>query len=543
MINISFYGSHNAAYVVEKDGEIILVLEVERFLNIKNGGLAQYKYPKPENILFYSEYIPKFIMKYLGINEFDNCYSLNSEVILDRYYHLEKHIPAKNYIHNTHHHMAHAAGCFYQSPFNDALIFSFDGGGDDGFFCVYKANRKTSIQLLETVFNPTNKNIHYDLGFPYMIFAHYMKDIKHEDISEGNLVYPGKIMGLASYGVVRENWLPYFIEFYKSGPNGSGVNDPKRDYEIKIENLGEKIGVNFDSRNRLEGQIAWDIAATSQRAFDECFLEIAIPYMNEYKDLQICIAGGCGLNILLNTRIVQEFKKNVFIGPNPNDCGVAAGLLLHNLKPQKQIILTYSGLPLLDINSLSHYIEEKYFFNNSFFDINIFTTDLLNGKIIGVARGRSEHGPRALGNRSILCNPMVPNMKDILNQKVKHREWYRPFAPVVRLEDVSKYFEWEGESQWMSFCPKVRKEWREKLVAITHVDNTARVQTVTKEQNEWLYNLLTEFEKKSGVGVLLNTSFNVAGKPILSTLKDAFKIFEESEMDGLIIEDYYFKKK
>ena len=105
MINISFYGSHNAAYVVEKDGEIILVLEVERFLNIKNGGLAQYKYPKPENILFYSEYIPKFIMKYLGINEFDNCYSLNSEVILDRYYHLEKHIPAKNYIHNTHHHM------------------------------------------------------------------------------------------------------------------------------------------------------------------------------------------------------------------------------------------------------------------------------------------------------------------------------------------------------------------------------------------------------------------------------------------------------
>jgi predicted NodU family carbamoyl transferase len=138
---------------------------------------------------------------------------------------------------------------------------------------------------------------------------------------------------------------------------------------------------------------------------------------------------------------------------------------------------------------------------------------------------------------------MVPNMKDILNQKVKHREWYRPFAPVVRLEDVSKYFEWEGESQWMSFCPKVREEWREKLVAITHVDGTARIQTVTKEQNEWLYNILTEFEKKSGVGVLLNTSFNVAGKPILSTLKDAFKIFEESEMDGLIIEDYYFKKK
>ena len=166
----------------------------------------------------------------------------------------------------------------------------------------------------------------------------------------------------------------------------------------------------------------------------------------------------------------------------------------------------------------------------------------VEGKIIGVARGRSEHGPRALGNRSIICNPAIPEMKDTLNEKVKHREWYRPFAPVVRLEDVSKYFEWQRESRWMSFCPKVREEWREKLSAITHIDGTARVQTVTREQNEWLYDLLTEFEKQSGIGVLLNTSFNVDGKPILSTIRDAFSILEKTEMDGLIIQNYYFKK-
>lgn len=544
MINISFYGSHNAAYVVEKDGEIILVLEVERFLNFKNSGIAQYKCPKYDNILFYAEYIPKFIMSKFNIDEFDNCYALNTDVITDKRYHLDQFIPAKNYSFSTHHHMSHAAGCFYQSPFNDALIFSFDGGGDDGFFCVYLGNRQTSVTLLETVHNPTKEwYVGYDLGFPYMAFAHYMNDIKHEDISEGNLVYPGKIMGLASYGTVHEEWLDHFTDFYKSGPHGGAPTGDKVDYQIKIESLGEKIGVVFDTNNRLEGQIAWDIAATSQRVFEDCFLEIATPYIEKYKDLPICIAGGCGLNILLNTRIKQQFNKEVFIGPNPNDCGVAVGLMLHNLRPQKQIDLTYSGLPLLDLDSLSHYMEEKHFFRTSFFDINNFVSDLNDGKIIGVARGRSEHGPRALGNRSILCDPTIPNMKDTLNEKVKHREWYRPFAPVVRLEDVSKYFEWDGESQWMSFCPKVREEWKEKLVAITHIDGTARIQTVTKEQNKWLYDLLTEFEKKSGIGVLLNTSFNIAGKPILSTVKDAFKIFEESEMDCLLIEDYYFKKR
>ena len=133
-------------------------------------------------------------------------------------------------------------------------------------------------------------------------------------------------------------------------------------------------------------------------------------------------------------------------------------------------------------------------------------------------------------------------MKDVVNEKVKHREWYRPFAPVVRLEDISKYFEWDKESKWMSFCPKVREEWREKLAAVTHVDGTARVQTVTREQNEWLYDLLTKFEEKTGTGVLLNTSFNVDGKPILSTIQDAFHILEKTQLDCLVIENYYTRK-
>ena len=133
-------------------------------------------------------------------------------------------------------------------------------------------------------------------------------------------------------------------------------------------------------------------------------------------------------------------------------------------------------------------------------------------------------------------------MKKILNEKVKDREWYRPFAPVCRLEDVSKYFDFEGESRWMSFSPTVKEEWRERLVSITHVDNTARVQTVTREQNPWLYDLLTDFEKETGIGVLLNTSFNINGKPILSRYSDALKVYDETEMDALILDNFYFKK-
>ena len=370
-----------------------------------------------------------------------------------------------------------------------------------------------------------------------------------DGLGDGNLVWPGKIMGLVSYGNYKLEWLESFIEFFKSDPDGG--ND---DYVGKINKLGEKIGVIFDINDRLEGQIAYDIAATAQRAFEDCFLEVAKPYFEQYPDLPVCITGGCALNIILNTRVREEFNKEVFVGPNPNDCGIATGLMLKHLKPKTACDLTYKGLPILDQNLIAQILPEytnvkklmkrdEEFHPYEQHDPSILIEDLINGKIIGVVKNQSEHGPRALGNRSIICNPSIAEMKDTLNAKVKHREWYRPFAPVVRQEDVSKYFEFEGESRWMSFCPKVRAEWRDKLAAITHVDNTARVQTVTREQNEFLYDLLTEFEKKTGIGVLLNTSFNVNGKPILSTYKDAFIIYNNTELDCLLLEDYYIRKE
>lgn len=538
MVNIGFYGSHNAALVIEKNKEIILVLEIERILNFKNSGVAQYKTVRANFLHPIVEYLKDYILKAAGVKEFDICYHMNTDVIMDEIrYKLEEIIPAKKYIHGLHH-QAHAAGAFYQSPYKEAIIFSFDGGGNDGCFNVYHGTRKDSVKLLEEVLNPhyNTPHIHYDLGFAYMLTGNYLKDIRHEPLSEGNLVFPGKVMGLVSYGKVRKKWVKPFIEFYKSKPDGNNYNE-------KVDVLSKKLGLKLDITQRLEGEIAYDFAATSQHAFEECFIEIAKPYIKKYKNIPIIISGGCALNIILNTRIKEEFKREVFIGPNPNDCGLAAGLILHNLKPQKQVDLTYSGPELLDFDNFGNYIQNHPNpIKVEIEDSKVVAKDIADGKIIGVARGRSEHGPRALGNRSILCNPAIKEMKDILNEKVKNREWYRPFAPVVRLEDVNTYFEWEGEARWMSFSPKVKKKWQKKLPSITHIDGTARVQTVTKNQNEWLYNLLTLFKKETGVGVLLNTSFNVNGKPILSTVADAFEIFNNTELDSLIIEKYYVKK-
>jgi len=310
-----------------------------------------------------------------------------------------------------------------------------------------------------------------------------------------------------------------------------------------LERVSDQTGLIFDIEDRYTGQTAWDIAKTSQIAFENVVMEILTPYLEEYPELPLIVVGGCGLNILFNTMLYEKLDREIFVPPNPNDCGIATGMMLNFIKPDKAVDITYAGIGILDQDTLMSYAEE-FGYGDTCYPVSIeeLVSDLEDGKIVGVVRDTCEHGPRALGNRSILCNPAYPEMKDILNSKVKNREWYRPFAPVCRLEDVSKYFNFEGESRWMSFCPTVKEEWREKLTSITHVDGTARVQTVTKEQNEWLYNLLTKFEEASGVGVLLNTSFNVNGKPILSRYSDAIKVYRETEMDRLLLQDYYFIK-
>lgn len=520
--DIAINGSHNGGIVVAKGNTILEIVEFERFFNYKNSGLAQYKVPRSEYIIDYFKLVRDYLMQKYGIQQFHNCFYQNSDAIVDdQRLRLQDHIPAERHYDCLHHH-SHAAGTFYQSPYKEALIVSLDGGGSDGVFRVYTCRRGEEPKFIY--------GTALDLGFCYMLLGEYLGDIKREPaLSDGNLVYSGKIMGLVSYGKVRNEWLDAFKKYYKSCPTGGT-------YPPIIQELGEMIGVEFNTENRLYGEVAYDLAATSQRAFEDVLLETIQPALETYPNLPVCLSGGCALNILFNTRLQKEYKREVFVGPNPNDCGIALGMMLNHIRPEKPFDSTYMGIPLLDVNMLPLYLQEGTGYNLERATIQRLAQLIVDGKIIGVARGRSEHGPRALGNRSIICNPMIPDMKDILNEKVKHREWYRPFAPVVRLQDVSKYFEWEGDTRWMSFAPLVREEYRKVLPSITHIDNTARVQTVTREQNAFLYDLITEIERHTGIGVLLNTSFNDDGKPILSTVRDALKILSNSQMDGVLIE-------
>ena len=257
MPNISIHGSHNAAIALEHNGEILEVIEIERFLNVKNAGLTQYLTSPSRH--FVVQNILKYIEKKYGFKEFEVCLYSNTDVMEDGdKIDVSSYIPAKEYI-NCLHHEIHAASTFYQSDDEEALIVSFDGGGSDGFFNIYHATRNNEMELV---------NKHYlDLGFPYMVFGEYMVDVKKEiDLGRGNLVYAGKLMGLSSYGIIREEWMNPFKEFYKHKIDG--VN-----YHEQLQILGDKIGVTFDKGKQLEGQPAWDIVATSQRVFEEIFYE------------------------------------------------------------------------------------------------------------------------------------------------------------------------------------------------------------------------------------------------------------------------------
>jgi predicted NodU family carbamoyl transferase len=498
------------------------VVEAERWLNEKNSGITTYLPTTNPQIVF--DEICDYLLKKAGRKSVDvyiSGYMTNDVTPKFKYDKLV----------NVNHHESHAATAFYQSPFEKSLVVSYDGGGDGAFFNIYTADRINGIKLIKKANN--------DLGFPYMILADYMDDIKRDPLSIGNLVYAGKLMGLCSYGTVNEEWLPHFKEFYYkfkySGEAYSGGLETAHEAVPALMNaIG--LGEDFDMHTtRFKGQVSWDIAATTQRAFEEVFLEIAAEELEKYKDWPLSLAGGCALNVLLNARLLEMRGGNVFVPPNVNDCGIAVGSIMYHVAPKTQVDLTYSGLPVLDDMLFASYIQDKYKYT-VYENVTVEELAEFIGKnnIVGMIQGNSEHGSRALGNRSIICNPSG-DMKDVLNHKVKHREWYRPFAPIVRLEDANKYFhfDYNVESRHMTFVATVRDEWKDILPAITHTDGTARLQTVTRVQNPLIYDLIGEFEKTTGHAVILNTSFNVNGKPILTRLSDAFKILDESEMDAI----------
>lgn len=515
---LSMYGSHNASVSLLYDGNIEVV-EVERWVNSKNVGLTSYLVCKSAQIVFNE------ICDYL----LEKC---DHKVDIFLHNHLGNLVPNFEYVEKLDydHHISHASGAFYQSNYSEAIVFTFDGGGDNGFFNVYNCNRQGDITLLE--------KFDQDLGFAYMLLGDYLDDINKDPLNIGNLVYAGKLMGLCAYGNIRTDWVEAFNIYYeKFNYVGNSFLGGAETAPSALKELMTSIGVDFEYNvTRISGQVAWDIAATTQFVFEEQFYKFALPYIKD-TGLPICLSGGCALNVLLNARLLKELDGNLFIPPNPSDAGISVGGLLWKMKPSVQIDLTYAGLPILDAQMLGTYLNEYNYIVLDDVSIETVATMLNDDYIIGVLNGNSEHGPRALGNRSILCKPTT-SMKDVINKKVKNREWYRPFAPVVRDVDVSKYFNFFNSSRHMTHVADIREEYRDILGAVTHADGTGRLQTVSIHDNLFLYKILTSFANINGCGVLLNTSFNVDKKPILSTLADAFKILHETELDAI----YYDNK-
>lgn len=458
------------------------------------------------------------------------------------------------------HHMCHALSAYGQSSFKNSVILTHDGVGDDG---------RGGLFLVEdgkitSVFKAWTKAM-----FPFTSNYNFACIICMYDIVKNTkciLDVAGKTMGASAYG--RKD-----SEYYKIGRtvyetmDATEINPGYRltmdIYRSKTSEQLEKFGItgfnngsdyfkdkHYDENNpehynifakeyEKPKHITWqhqcDMALGIQRGMMSKvynFVNEINPLIRKY-DRNLIISGGGGLNVLVNRVLQDEFRDmNIWVPPNPSDVGLSYGMLVQYMIDNEidgwRQDITYNCPDIFDKKDFNTYLRQK---KGKKVDVKTISKLLKSDKIIGLIQGNGEVGPRALGNRSILADPKGHDKKDKVNI-VKKREPYRPFAPVCRLEDAKKYFDTKRcfNLFHMNFAVKTKKEYKEQLAAVTHVDDTARLQVVTKKSNNLLYDILTEFD-----GVLLNTSFNVQGKPILNTYEEAFHVLETTELDAVVI--------
>ena len=450
------------------------------------------------------------------------------------------------------HHLSHIASAYYPSNYDNAYAISIDGFGDFSSIVVAKC-KEGEINLIKKIYFPNSLGVFYE-GFTQMLgFKNYGDEYK--------------LMGLSCYGkplykdvILNEIFedkkkfklnLNYFNHHKKNFTyNFSGVPNQNQILDIKKIEFFDHSKFNYNENF----QYVADIASSVQKIFESLLNQLIDEIKKDNFSDNLVLAGGCALNSLANGKLLENEKfKNIFIPYSPGDSGGAIGAGIINIK-KKQRYAKFDNLnsPYIGTNYSNEYIELKLNkINKSKLNIKKLNdseltdkiTDLLiNSSIIGHFKGSMEYGPRSLGNRAILADPTNPNIKNIINQKIKRRENFRPFAPVMLQEYKKEWFRKDNRNPYMSFVESIIEEKQKFIPAVTHVDGTGRIQTVNKEENEFLYNLIFNFYKKTNVPILLNTSFN-ENEPMVENPEQAIDCFLRTDMDALVLENFIILKK
>ena len=439
------------------------------------------------------------------------------------------------------HHMAHAASVYYTSEFSESSILIVDGNGSDLQTTSYLKGKNNKIEYIDTYKS-------HGIGTVYSAVTKFILNL--------GVGGEGKTMGLAPYGEkfphaidipceldgIKNN----FSNFVKRLPFSDVLNHV--DEKNRINPLKQKFKKCL-KKEELLGPYFSRVAYDVQKKTEEVMTHLGKDLYRKNDSKNLCVAGGVALNSVANQIMFNStnFEK-IHVFPACSDAGIPFGLAVwgyYNAEefknaPKEKIKFSnaYVGKEYSDNNILEMLERNKIPYKKT--SVQEVAKLISNEKIIGWFQGGSEYGPRALGHRSILADSRKKEMKDIINEKVKHRESFRPFAPAVLLEDCKEYFELEGKSPYMLLVAKVKKP--EIIPSITHVDGTARVQTLTKEDNGKFYELVNAFKQITGVPVILNTSFNDANEPIVETPEDAMICFLKTDIDYLVLGDYIINK-
>tara|TARA_B100000965_G_C19598432_1_gene761350 strand:- start:2270 stop:4105 length:1836 start_codon:yes stop_codon:yes gene_type:complete len=586
----AFY--HDSAAAIIIDGKIIAAAQEERFTRIKHDSTYPYnaiefvleycnlKLSEIDHIVFYEKPFLKFerlLETYVafapkGFSQFIKAMPVwlreklfQKKMLVNLLSQHDKKFNNQNKILFSEHHLSHAASAFYPSPFHRAIILTADGVGEWA---------TTTVAIGEGNKLEIKKEIHFphSLGLLYSAFTYYI----------GFKVNSGeyKLMGLAPYGV------PKYIDHIKKNlidikEDGSfRLNQEFFNYATGLTMTSKKFENLFGKKPRKKDenitQFHMDIAASIQKVTEEVMLSIASSLRDEYNIPNLCLAGGVALNCVANGKILEKnIFENIWIQPAAGDAGGSLGAALalwHIEKNNERTVQinddmqgSYLG-PEYSQNEIEKILKDigaKFEVFDEETIIEKTTEDLSNNNIIGWFQGRMEFGPRALGGRSILADARSINMQKDLNLKIKFRESFRPFAPSVLIEDSSSWFDIDKPSPYMLLVAKVKKEKqikmnddqkklfgisklnvkRSEIPAVTHVDYSARIQTVHKETNLKYYKLIKKFKEKTKCPVLVNTSFNVRGEPIVNSPIDAFNCFMGTNLDKLVIGNCYLDKK